>query len=71
MVTNVVQPSLKTTNSKNILLHALDYPKINSEPRFSLATASILEKMKSVDLNIEAKTWTVNDTNYSYKMYFY
>ncbi|MGI9215016.1 MAG: B12-binding domain-containing radical SAM protein [Gammaproteobacteria bacterium] len=63
---NVVR-SLKTINSKNILLHALDYPKINREPPFSLATASILANMKSMDLNIQAKTWAVNDTNYSYE----
>ena len=66
---NVVR-SLKTINSKNILLHALDYPKINREPPFSLATASILANMKSMDLNIQAKTWAVNDTNYSYEQVF-
>ena len=58
---------LKTMNSRNILLHALDYPKINREPPFSLATASILANMKIMGINIQAKTWAVNDTSYSYE----
>ncbi|MGI9214894.1 MAG: hypothetical protein ACR2HS_04470, partial [Gammaproteobacteria bacterium] len=62
-----ILPALKTINSRSILLHALDYPKINREPPFSLATASILANMRIMGINIQAKTWAVNDTNYSYE----
>ena len=59
--------SITTINSRNIILHALDYPKPNREPPFSLATASILANIKNAGVDVQAKTWAVNNTNYSYE----